>query len=78
VCGRGSSYCGRDSTGRGRSCGEATVRGEAEERELWSEIIEGGSSDGALDVSENAGDVKGASTGRFREESVYMGVRCRE
>lgn len=38
--------------------------------ELWSEIMDGGSRDGALDVSEKAGEVKGASMGRLRADKV--------
>lgn len=46
------------------------MRGEEEETELWSETIDGGSRDGALEMSEKAGDVKGASTGRLRAGRV--------
>jgi hypothetical protein len=50
------------------------VRGDEEETELWSETMDGGSREGALEVSEKAGDVKGASTGRLRAGRVYRGA----
>lgn len=50
------------------------MRGDEEETELWSETIDGGSREGALEVSEKAGDVKGASTGRLRAGRVYRGA----
>lgn len=52
------------STGSGSICGDATVLGEAEETELWSETIEGG------ETSEKEGEVKGVSTGRFKAGRV--------
>lgn len=64
------SYCERKSTGKGRSCGEERVRGDEEQTELWSDTMEGGSVEVALETSEKAGDVKGVSMGRLIEGSV--------
>jgi hypothetical protein len=46
------------------------VRGEEEQTELWSETIEGGSQEVECEVSEKAGEVRGASIGRLMEGSV--------
>lgn len=56
------------------------VRGEPEERELWSEIMDGGSREVVLEedeVSEKAGDVSGVSRGRLMHGRAYSGVSCR-
>jgi hypothetical protein len=46
------------------------VRGEEEQTEFWSETIDGGSQEVALETSEKAGDVKGVSIGRLIEGNV--------
>jgi hypothetical protein len=46
------------------------VRGDEEQTELWSDTIEGGSAEVALEVSEKAGEVKGVSIGRLIEGKV--------
>jgi hypothetical protein len=46
------------------------VRGEEEQTELWSETMEGGSQEFALEISEKAGEVRGVSIGRLMEGSV--------
>lgn len=57
------------SMGNGSICGEGRVRGE-EETELWSDTMEGGSTEVALEASEKAGEVNGASIGRLMEGRV--------
>lgn len=46
------------------------MRGEEEQMEFWSEIMEGGSQEVALETSEKAGEVKGVSIGRLIEGKV--------
>ena len=62
----------------GCNWGEGIVRGDPDETELWSEIMDGGSRDVMLEVSEKAGDVSGGSMGRLMDGSVYSGVSWRE
>lgn len=58
--------------GNGSNCGEGIVHGD-EEMDLWLDTREGGSTEVALEASEKAGEVSGASMGRLIEGSVYMG-----
>lgn len=54
----------------GSICGDGRVRGEEEQTEFWSETMEGGSIEVALETSEKAGEVKGVSIGRLIEGRV--------
>lgn len=56
--------------GTGRSMGEGSVLGDPDETELWSEIMDGGSSEVVLEESEKAGDVSGVSMGRLMDGRV--------